>query len=475
MYFDKMTTLFGSQSFLRSADALLEDDLLGIYQQLQDIAETIMLPNAEAKLTQTIEDNNFNEIESFYKEIEQKEHQIKVLIDISTSLLTKTKEKINGKEQEMQYMEQNVDVLESEIAQGKERMAESNDSVTILNNQKEQLESCLNDLENGYEKTQENLFRSQEEFISLGEYKRKYQELNAMLDPNNELLGFYKQTNEDLKKEYKFYKGELMNNKGEIEGIRNKLTILLENYEKSISKQKNLNKQRVLLQDQISKIKEDIKTIQQMNTVLIKEIEKDQLKRIKGVPRISSSGFNHNIKATPVNKKTNFQNMTNSNSNNNNNYVKNEKMKDLNDKLSIDFLLENEEIEKNPENLKTPLLLKENKAKIEKIEAKTQSFEANNEGKTSEFLSENFNNFKKSLEINVVSQKSEEFELEADNSKYFKADYNKISLRSSSKSKKKNQDDVSDNWGGLFNFWVIGGLTVLVSVIYLLKTQMKGK
>ena len=469
-----MTTPTGSQNLLKPSETLLEDDILGIYQQLQEIAETIILPTDETKLTQNFEDNNnFNEIEGFYKEIEQKEKQIKILIEISSSLLTKTKEKILNKEQEIHYIEKNVENSENEISQGKERLAESTDMIKSLNDRKEQLESFLNDLEGDYEKTQENLFRSQEEFISLGEYKRKFKELNSLLAPNNELLSFYKQTNEDLKKEHKFYKGEYTNNKSEIDVIRKKLAILLENYEKTISKQTNLNKQKLYLQDQISKIKDDIKLIQQMNTILIKEIEKDQLKRIKGVPRINSLAFlsSNNVKETPKRGKTVFQKPSNE--------TNNSKMKIFNERMSIDFLLENEEKEKtSQENLKTPLLINKKKDDFcEKIDEKAKKLEQaiNNNEKLEDSGYENFSNFKNSLEINIVSQKSEEFAVEADNSKYFKPDFNKISLSSSKSKKKKKNVKENENSGGFFNFWVIGGLTMLISVVLVIKTQIKAK
>ena len=448
-----MTTPPTSQHLLRSNEALFEDDLLGIYQKLQDIAETVMLPNDENKIAQNIDDNNFGEIEGFYKEIDHKEKQIKVLVEISTSLLTKTKEKIINKEQEIKFIEQNVDILENDLGQGRERIAESNEVINSLNNQKNQLEAYLNDLENGYEKTQENLFRSQEEFISLGEYKRKFQELNSLLDQNNDLLCFYKQTNEDLRREYKYSKSELSSSKLEVESMRKKLTSLLEGYEKSICKQTNLNKQKLFLQDHISKIKEDIKNMQQQNSVLIKEIEQDQLKRIRGVTKINSVGFLQAAKDTP---KATF--LTNLNPNP-------QKAENFDDKMSIDLLIENEE--KSQENLRTPQLVK----KCENFEEKDKKLNENlktDENKTNDFNYENFTSFKNSLEINVISQKSEEFTKEADGSKFFKPG-NKLNNPN-----KNNQNNV-DYWGGLMNFWMVGGITVLFSVILIIKAQAKTK
>ena len=448
-----MTTPSNSHFIVKSSEAFLEDDLQGIYQQLQDIAETVILPSDETKFTQNLDDNNFNEIEGFYKEIDQKEKQVKILVEISTSLLTKTKEKIINKEQEIKFIKQNVDILENDLSQGKERMNESNDIINSLNNQKDQLESYLNDLETGYEKTQDNLFRSQEEFISLGEYKRKFQELNSLLDQNNDLLSFYKQTNEDLRREYKFSKTELGNCKVEVEGMRKRLTLLLENYEKSIHKQTNLNKQKLVLQDQISKIKDEIKNIQQLNSVLIKEIERDQLKRIKGVTKISSVGFLQGLKETPKNIHT-LKNQL----------ISKTKNEIFDDKMSIDLLIETEEKEKSQENIKTPQLLK----KCENIEEKDKTLCENNknDAKANDFTYENFTSFKNALEINVVSQKSEEFTLESEGPKYFKT----VKLNSS-----RNGREDFYPLGGLMNFWMVGGLTVLFTVILVLKTQIKNK
>lgn len=453
-----MTTPPESQNFLRPSEGVLEDDILGIYQQLQDIAETVILPRDEAKLMNVLDDNNFNEIEGFYKEIEHKEQQIKILVEISKSLLAKTKDKIINKEQEMNYIDRNMEILENEINYGRERLVESNEMVTSLNDQKEQLESFLDDLDIGYEKTQENLFRSQEEFISLGEYKKKFQELNALLDQNNELLSFYKQTNEDLKKEYKCYKVELANNKLEIEGIRKKLTLLLENYEKSIGKQTVVNKQKLYLQDQISKIKEDIKSIQHINAILMKEIEKDQLKRIKGIPKIDLIGFSTPFKETPKNRRV-FKNS--------NNCFKTEKSKDSQDKLSIDILLEMEEKDKNSqEQLQTSNLFK----KDEKIEKKTQKIEELDENKNGEFSYEKFNSLKNSMEINVTIQKSEELAFEADESKYLKQK-NLLNLKNNRNSKESSEKKMR----GMHNLWLIGGLTVFVSLLVIIKSRAKMK
>lgn len=462
-----MTTPPNSQTVIKISEVYMEDDILGIYQQLQDIAETIMISsNNDTKFTQACDEaNNFNEIEGFYKTIEQKEHQIRLLIEISNSLLAKTKEKILSKEQEIVYFEKNIDILENEISQGKERKFESTEMINSLNSQKEQLEEYLSDLELGYEKTQENLFRSQEEFISLGEYKRKYQELNALLDPNNELLSFYKQTNEDLKKEHKLYKNEMASNKAEIESIRKKLASLLENYEKSIGKQTTLNKQKLLLQEQIAKIKEDIRSLQQKNTVLIKEIEKDQMKRIKGIPKINSIGFINNLKETPQNKRCSEIPLSNNiKSLNYSSQQKNERLSTFNDKLSIDFLLENEEKEKsrNASPLKSSF-------KKETNEEKKQENENNQ--KKEKFDFENFASFKNSLEINVLSQKSEEFGMAFEEAKYYKKpDLNKISIQHKKNKNKKNEKDEEF---GFFNFWVIGGLAAFFSLFFALRIKDK--
>lgn len=95
-----------------------------------------------------------------------------------------------------------------------------------------------------------------------------------------------------------------------------------------------------------------------------------------------------------------------------------QKTENFDDKMSIDLLIENEE--KSQENLKTPQLVKKCENFEEKDKKLNENLKKPYENKTNDFNYENFTNFKNSLEINVISQKSEEFTKEADGSKFFK-------------------------------------------------------
>ncbi len=111
---------------------LIEDDLSLIYQQLQDIAESLinlpasssapfssLIPTATGcqpeNPTPAPNGEFIDEIESLYNDIEKKEKQIHILVEIALSLVDKTKNKIEEKSLELDFLSKNIQNFENEL------------------------------------------------------------------------------------------------------------------------------------------------------------------------------------------------------------------------------------------------------------------------------------------------------------------------------------------------------------------------
>lgn len=112
---------------------LLEDDISLIYQQLQDIAESLINPSPSPSvsspppsssltplpLSSHPPDECLDQIESLCNEIERKERQIHRLVEIALSMVEKTKNKIEEKNFELDFLRKSIKNHQTELKKNK--------------------------------------------------------------------------------------------------------------------------------------------------------------------------------------------------------------------------------------------------------------------------------------------------------------------------------------------------------------------
>ena len=111
---------------------LLEDDISLIYQQLQDIAESLINPSPSPSISSPPPspsltphlshppDECLDQIGSLCHEIEGKERQIHRLVEIALSMVEKTKSKIEEKNFELDFLRKSIKNHHSELEKTKD-------------------------------------------------------------------------------------------------------------------------------------------------------------------------------------------------------------------------------------------------------------------------------------------------------------------------------------------------------------------